>query len=133
MRGNWGGGLVIASDLDKAGMRGRSLAEARRSLVAGQHVRIAMLAKAAGGAWIRGIIPGTGAHLHDAGSDAVVDADPCQTSSAIIPDPDDIAIGKPSGSCIVRMDMYRLASRDLGRPAVVSVIKLTVQLCLRLI
>ena len=133
MRGNWGGGFVKATDLDKAGMRGRSLAEARRALVACQHVRIAMLAKAARGAWVCGIVPGAGAHLHDAGPDAVVDADPCQTSSAIIPDPDDIAIRKPSGSCILGMDVYRLASRDLGRPAVASVIKLTVQLCLRLI
>lgn len=92
-----------------------------------------MLAKAAGGAWVRGVVPGTGTHLHDAGPDAVVDADPSQTGPSIIPDPDDIAIGKPTGSCIPGMDVYRLASRDLGRPAVVSVIKLTVQLCLRLI
>ena len=92
-----------------------------------------MLAKAVRGAWVHGIVPGTSAHLHDAGPYAVVDADPCQTSSAIIPDPDNISIGKPSGSCIPGMDVYRLASRDLSRPAVASVIKLAVQLCLRLI
>ena len=77
-------------NLHKAGMGNWALAQSGGALVRGQHIWIAVLAHAAGGARLKRIIPSAGAHADDADAHIVADLNAAEAGAAVIEHPHDV-------------------------------------------
>ena len=109
--GDRGQGFIEFLYFHQARLRNGSLGKPRGTLVRSQHVRIAVLAQAAGGAGFKRIEPGSRADPGHPVTDAVIDHEPRKTGSAVIMDADNITMSKSASTGLRGIDRYRFPAR----------------------
>src|SRR6266567_491872 len=102
-----------------------ALAEGGGGAVGGEHVGVAVTAKARVGR-VR-VVPGAGGKLGDPGPHRFVDSQPGQAGTPVVEDPYEVAVAQAAGCCVGRMQPHRFTPGDLERLAVRADVQLAVQ------
>lgn len=123
--------VVETLNLDETAVRGRSLPEFRRALVARQYVRVAVDFERPIG--ICRIEPGAGRQFDNPGTDAVGQLRRGETGATTVVDAHDVAVGDAPAARIVRMQVHDLTPFDFCVAARDAVIELAVQSRFRLV